>query len=145
MIKSFKGEHRWLSNFARCVVSLDGVKYPSTENAYQAAKTLILKDRVPLQSMTAGQAKRTGRKLEIRSDWDKVKLKIMFNLNKQKYDTEPYNAQLLATGDEEIEEGNTWNDTFWGVCDGVGENNLGKIIMQIRQDLCSQLKESKNA
>jgi predicted NAD-dependent protein-ADP-ribosyltransferase YbiA (DUF1768 family) len=42
---------------------------------------------------------------------------------------------LKATGDEELVEGNWWNDTFWGVCNGVGENNLGKLLMKIRAEL----------
>ena len=43
--------------------------------------------------------------------------------------------KLLATGDEHLEEGNTWGDTIWGTVDGVGENRLGKILMRVRDEL----------
>jgi len=42
---------------------------------------------------------------------------------------------LIATGDTELIEGNDWEDTFWGVCNGMGENNLGKLLMKVRQSL----------
>jgi predicted NAD-dependent protein-ADP-ribosyltransferase YbiA (DUF1768 family) len=43
--------------------------------------------------------------------------------------------QLLATGDEELVEGNGWGDRFWGKVDDIGENNLGKILMGVRREL----------
>jgi len=145
MIKEFKGEYRWLSNFTPCKVLLDGVEYPSTENAYQASKTLIYAERQPFTSMTAGQAKRAGRKVTMRDDWDNVKLDVMENLNRQKYLTEPLKSMLIKTGDVEIQEGNTWGDTFWGICNGVGQNNLGKIIMKIRKEIVTEyLKERES-
>ena len=135
MITEFQGQHRWLSNFWPVVVIYDGVKYPSVENAYQAAKTLDIVARKPFESCTAGESKRFGRRLIIRKDWDQIKLDVMFSLCKQKFNQEPYRTWLLATGDQEIQEGNKWNDIFWGVCRGVGLNNLGQIIMAIRKDL----------
>ena len=135
MIKEFQGNKRWLSNFTSCIVMLDGVKYPSTENAYQAAKTIIESERKGFISCTAGQAKRLGRKVTIRDDWDDIKLSVMEDLTRQKYSKGHLKAKLLATGDREIQEGNTWGDTFWGVCKGRGQNNLGKIIMKIRSEL----------
>ncbi len=137
MIKQFSGEHRWLSNFSPCEVVLDGEIYPTTENAYQAAKTLFLDDRVQFQSLTPGQAKRAGRDdVLIREDWDLIKITIMGDLQEQKYAQEPYKTLLKETGDCIIEEGNTWGDTFWGICNEIGYNHLGRIIMRVREDLC---------
>jgi len=135
MIKEFQGSKRWLSNFTPCWVFLDGVAYPSTENAYQAAKTVVKNERKPFVGMTAGQAKRAGKKVTIRDDWDEVKLEVMEDLTRQKYTQEPFKSKLLGTGDREIQEGNRWGDTFWGICNGRGSNHLGVIIMKIRSEL----------
>ena len=136
MIKGFKGKYRWLSNFPDCEVIQDGWHWRSPEYAYQAAKTLnpCAKLLIAL-AKTPGEAKKLGRKLEVREDWEDVKLRIMEDLQRQKYNQEPWRTKLLETGDAYIEETNTWNDTFWGVCNGVGENHLGKIIMKIRDEM----------
>ena len=135
MIKEFRGSKQWLSNFTPCEVFLEGVAYPSTENAFQAAKTIIANERKPFVGMTAGQAKQAGKKVTLRFDWDEVKLEVMEDLTRQKYTQEPFRSKLLGTGEREIQEGNTWGDTFWGVCKGKGENHLGIIIMKIRDEL----------
>lgn len=136
MIREFKGEYRWLSNFAPCEIMLDGEEYDSVENAYQASKTLNHNERMKFKNITPGQAKRLGRKITIRDDWSKVKLSIMYSLLIQKYANPPYKNMLIETGYIRIEEGNLWNDTFWGVCleTGKGQNNLGKMIMEIRKN-----------
>ena len=136
MIREFKGEHCWLSNFAPCKIMLDGEEYDSVENAYQASKTLNHSERMKFKNITPGQAKRLGRKITIRDDWSKVKLSIMYSLLIQKYANPPYKNMLIETGYMRIEEGNLWNDTFWGVCleTGKGQNNLGKMIMEIRKN-----------
>lgn len=136
MIREFKGEHRWLSNFVPCKIMLDGEEYDSVENAYQASKTLNHNERMKFKNITPGQAKRLGRKITIRDDWSRVKLSIMYSLLIQKYANPPYKNMLIETGYIRIEEGNLWNDTFWGVCleTGKGQNNLGKMIMEIRKN-----------
>lgn len=132
-IDSFQGKNRFLSNFWRVPIEYDGDLYPSVEHAYQAAKTDNFQDRLRIRLMpTAGDAKRAGRRVEIRSDWEQVKLDVMYQLVKQKFSAEPLRSQLIATGDNELIEGNTWNDTFWGICRGRGENHLGKILMRVR-------------
>jgi ribA/ribD-fused uncharacterized protein len=135
MIDSFSGPNRFLSNFWPCRVFLDERVYTSTENAYQAAKTLIFDDRKPFESCAPGQAKRLGRRLIIRTDWEEVKLKVMEELLRQKFSYPALKEMLLATGDQKIEEGNYWGDTFWGVCRGVGHNHLGKLLMTLRGEL----------
>lgn len=135
MINSFAGENRWLSNFWSCFVVLDDVTYPSTENAYQAAKTLNKDQRVVFEKCFPGKAKREGRKLSIRPDWEEVKFSIMEDLLRQKFSQPELQQKLIATHPQELIEGNNWGDVIWGVCNGVGENNLGKLLMKIRGDL----------
>lgn len=142
-ILEFQGQHRWLSNFWPCVVELEGMQFQSVEAAYVAAKTTCMITRKEIQQLaSAGDCKRYGRKLKLRPDWEEVKLEIMRQLLQQKFAKGSDLAiKLLKTGDCKIIEGNSWGDTFWGVCRGVGSNHLGNLIMVIR----SQLKENKNA
>lgn len=142
-IDRFNGKYRFLSNFYPCAVKLDGVLYPSVEHAYQAAKCASLEDRQKILSCkTPGEAKRLVRTLKSNGDIAIVKLVVMNSLLKQKFNKEPFRTWLLATGNEELIEGNTWGDVFWGVCDGKGENNLGRLLMRIREELSSNGKDA---
>lgn len=134
MIREFQKENRWLSNFAPCKVFYEGLVYSSVENAYQAAKTDNVEDRYNISLMSSGEAKRFSRTLVLREDWEEMKLKVMEELLCIKFSQEPYITKLLNTGNCQIQEGNYWGDKFWGVClkTDKGENNLGKIIMDIR-------------
>jgi ribA/ribD-fused uncharacterized protein len=134
-IESFSGNCRWLSNFAPVRVFLDGIEYQSVEHAYQAAKTLISSERESIRKLSAGQAKREGRKITMRPDWEAVKELVMLDLTRQKYQDPMYKKLLLSTNELEIEEGNVWGDTYWGVCRGIGANRLGKILMKVRQEI----------
>lgn len=127
--------HRWLSNFWPAPVTLDGVTYPSVENAYQAAKTQDTTLRIPFQHYTSTEAKRNGRKLPIRPDWEQIKLPLMRALVAAKFAHPTLRAQLLATEDAFIAEGNYWRDTFWGIYNGTGTNHLGRILMEVRQTI----------
>ena len=137
MIDSFRGEHRWLSNFYPAEVQYEGVMYPSLEYAFQAAKTLNLAQRRLIRGApTPGKAKALGRTVRLRPDWEEVKLEIMAELVEDKFTRHPALTQLLlGTGEQEIVEGNVWDDRFWGVCDGKGENHLGRILMAVRDEL----------
>jgi ribA/ribD-fused uncharacterized protein len=84
---------------------------------------------------TAGQAKRMGQKIPVRKDWDIMKVDVMRLITRLKYNIPELGMLLLATGDQELIEGNTWGDRFWGVCDGEGQNNLGNILMEVRDSL----------
>jgi ribA/ribD-fused uncharacterized protein len=149
-ITSFQGEHRWLSNFYPCQVELDGEEYPSVEHAFQAAKapadifyTTVENDRIVKKNVremvrnaqTPGEAKRMGKKIPLRSDWEQEKVGVMTSLLKQKFSQEPLRSKLIATGDCLLVEGNYWNDTYWGICNGKGTNILGKLLMLIRTEL----------
>lgn len=143
-ITKFKGENRFLSNFEPVWVEFEGKEYPSTEHAYQAAKTLVEEEREKIRLKdTAAKAKRAGKTVTMRPDWDKVKLQVMEELIRQKFQRDDLAEKLLATGDQELVEGNTWGDTFWGVCKGKGENNLGQILMKVRNDLKVALSQSE--
>jgi len=137
-ISRFEGEFEFLSNFYPVEVLFDGFTYPSTEHAFQAAKTLVPGERQLIRSMASpGKAKKIGRTIALRPGWDSLRLKIMEDLVRQKFSRPELAEKLLATGDQELIEGNWWNDFFWGVCQGRGENHLGEILMKVRSDIRS--------
>ena len=134
MISSFRDEYFFLSNFYPVEIKLDGIVYPNAETAFQAQKTLDVEERRKFSMLkNPVQAKRLGRKVKLRDDWEEVKLDIMTEIVSQKFLQHPHLIEmLLQTGDEELVEGNKWGDRFWGVCKGKGKNHLGKILMKIR-------------
>ncbi|MHB1926536.1 MAG: DUF4326 domain-containing protein [Leptospirillum sp.] len=132
-IESFSGEYRWLSNFWPAKVELDGLVYPSVEHAFQAAKSLDPNERAKIQTATsAADAKRMGRHVTMRPDWDQAKVGIMEDLLAKKFADPTLAQKLLDTGACRLVEGNAWGDRFWGVCDGRGENWLGKLLVLTR-------------
>ena len=139
MIKEFQGKYRWLSNFTSVEVELEGIIYPSVEHAYMSAKSDIKewKEFCSNVNNTPGQVKKASRNIALTYDWDSKKLAVMKELLIQKYNKEPFKSLLKETGNLYIQEGNNWNDKFWGVClkTNKGENNLGKLIMEIRNTL----------
>lgn len=135
-IKGFFGNYRFLSNFAPAKIVWEGIEYPTTEHAFQAAKTLDQASKLLIAAADSpGEAKKLGRKVAMRSDWDMNKYHIMLQICRLKFADPKYREQLLATNDAYLEETNTWGDKIWGVCDGEGTNWLGKILMQIRQEI----------
>jgi ribA/ribD-fused uncharacterized protein len=141
MITSFQGPYRFLSNFWPAVVRYEGSVYPSVEHAYQAAKTLDLSAREAIRVRTSpGEAKRMGKSLVLREDWEQIRLEIMEDLVRQKFrNSKDLTTLLLATADRPLQEGNTWGDRFWGMVNGQGQNHLGKIIMKIREELRQEI------
>ena len=138
-ISGFRGEYRWLSNFWFSNVSFEGHTYRTVEHAYVASKTLCLEDRLYIKSLSKpSEAKRFGKSLELRGDWEDVKLVLMEDFTRQKFSSGVIREKLLGTGDSVIVEENWWGDTFWGVCKGSGENHLGKIIMKVRSEIKGQ-------
>jgi ribA/ribD-fused uncharacterized protein len=139
VIDSFEGEHRWLSNFYPSEITWEGITYRTVEHAYQAAKTESLAQRTFIAWLrTPGQAKRHGQTVELRDGWEDMKIGIMETLLRLKFQPLPANQLwhlLQATGDQELVKGNWWGDTFWGVCQGVGRNELGKALMRVRAGL----------
>jgi len=149
IIDDFRGENDYLSNFYMrpFIAGIDFINdegetgtvadtFPSVEHAFQASKTLDRDvQKVIRDAGKPSKAKKLGRKVKLRSDWEEVKVDIMERLVLAKFSQNPdFKLRLLSTGDAELIEGNTWQDTFWGVTQqGVGENHLGKILMRVRQ------------
>lgn len=136
-ITEFSDQYRFLSNFWHVRITYEGMIYPTVEHAFQAAKTVSQTDRIRIrQAPTPGGAKRLGRQVTLRNNWDSIKFTVMHRLVKQKFsDSGELQDMLLATGDRKLVEGNWWGDTIWGVCKGVGENHLGYILMAVREEL----------
>lgn len=136
-IKGFFGPFRFLSNFHFKKVCYEGEVYATTEHAYQAAKTLDLLHRKVIQAATAPRdARRLGQEVVIRPGWfDGIRDEVMLDVNMQKFADGSEMVALLSTGDAYLEETNTWGDIYWGVSGGIGENRLGKVLMQIRDHL----------
>lgn len=132
MIDSFSGMYRFLSNFYPARIDFEGRRFDSVEAAYQAMKTLDVNARQMFESLPASEAKKMGRLLKMRPDWEDVKLDIMEQLIEIKFQDAFLQSALLDTGEEQLVEGNYWKDTFWGVCEGVGANHLGEILMKVR-------------
>lgn len=144
-IDSFRGPHDFLSNFYSTAVEYEGIKYGSSEHAYQAAKTLNMHARkiFTLPGMTPAMAKHLGQALLIRPNWDKIKLVVMNDILEAKFSCPWLRKWLLETGDAELIEGNEWGDTFWGVCHGKGSNFLGKMLMDLRKKLAKEEASGK--
>lgn len=140
-INRFKGKYSFLSNFYPCLVEYEGMIYPSVEHAFQAAKSLDKEIRQGFQVCpTASDAKYFGKHVKLRSDWEKIKLSVMENLVRDKF-VRNVSAHvdlqnlLESTGNMYLEEGNSHGDRFWGTVNGEGRNELGKILMKIREEL----------
>ncbi len=157
MIAQFFGKDRYLSNFwyVPQKVTLDGILdyndglwYPTVEHAYQAAKSTDYADRYALavNINEPSEAKRYGATIQVqkRKDWQQVNLIIMHELLRQKFNQQPLKRQLIATGDQELVEGNHWHDNFFGVCScdkcktKEQYNHLGKLLMLVRTELLTK-------
>lgn len=134
-IKKFRGEYEFLSNYYEVPVRYKGLTYGSSEAAFQGQKS---GEEELFATLRPHQSKLTARTLPVREDWHDIKLSIMEEIVRAKFTQNPELAKLLIdTGDALLLESNHWHDTFWGVDDktGEGENNLGKILMKIREEL----------
>ncbi len=135
MINRFINEHFYLSNFYVAPVEFDGITYQNNEAAFQAQKTLNLSLRHEFVGLDPVEAKRKGRALALRPDWEEVKEPLMLAICRAKFEQNPELMQkLLLTGNRPLEEGNTWDDREWGTVNGLGKNKLGKILMQLRKE-----------
>lgn len=134
MINEFRGKYYFLSNFYEAPVTWKGLTYLNNEAAFQSAKTFS--DRECFTNLDSSSAKKLGRKVQLRNDWENVKDDVMYEICKAKFSQNAeLKKKLLATGDEHLEEGNTWGDKIWGTVNEIGENRLGKILMKIREEL----------
>lgn len=142
MIHTFSTpEMRWLSNFTPVPIHLDGMWYKSVEHAYMSAKFANPEWKLYCQvEESPGKVKRKSYdRMTIEplvDNWEVVKLSVMRECLFKKFNLEPFKSKLLETGDQNIQEGNWHKDVFWGVdlhqTPNIGENHLGRIIMEIR-------------
>lgn len=135
MINEFRGKYYFLSNFYSAKVVYEGLTFQNNEAAFQSAKCIDPAARKQFTELNPSEAKRLGRHIKLRSDWEQVKVQIMEEVCKAKFDqNDELREKLLATGNEPLEEGNTWGDRIWGTVGGVGQNHLGKILMALRKE-----------
>lgn len=144
VIDSFDGNYEMLSNFYPCIVIFQNLEFPSVEHAFVASKStdpMFWYEISQMHAKYAGKAKRKGRKIKLRSDWEEMKLFFMKEFIDQKFNQKPFRDFLLSTYPLYLIEGNTWHDDFWGDCrcpkhkNIKGENNLGILIMDKRRQL----------
>ena len=142
MIVEFDGQYAFLSNFYPSPFVHDGIAYPTNEHFFQAMKTLDIDERKKIAAAeTPGLAKRMGRKVQLRSDWEKVKVYYMELGLRLKFANKTLAKKLIDTGDEELIEGNWWHDNTWGSChcdacfNTPGRNMLGMLLMELRKEL----------
>lgn len=136
VIDSFTGEYDFLSNFYPCDLEVFGLVFTNAEAAYQSQKCKYEGDKNFFVGLPAGKAKRFGKRVILREDWEDVKYGVMLEVLWAKFTQNgDLVLRLLATGDRELVEGNTWGDTEWGVFMGEGKNMLGKLLMGVRAKL----------
>lgn len=135
-IQSFKNEYQFLSNFYPAETQYGMIVFPTSEHAYQSAKTLDPEwiDKIRY-AQTPGEAKRLGQLAPKRDDWDAMRLQAMHQVLRNKFSDPTLKQMLLDTGDALLVEGNNHGDTFFGVCRGKGMNHLGKLLMKVREEL----------
>lgn len=139
-IDKFRGEHYYLSNFSGYPVTYEGLTFLNNEAAFQAMKVVDPEKRVQFINLSPKEAKRKGRHVKLRGDWERVKETIMYDVVKAKFtQNEQIKRKLIDTGDALLIEGNTWNDTIWGMCNGIGQNKLGKVLMKVRKELAKTI------
>lgn len=150
MINDFRGIYRWLSNFHLVPIRYQGIDFPSTEHAYQAMKSFDHNIRLKFSvagGLSCKEAKKLGGSIVLRADWDVIKLQVMEEVLRLKFVAgSDLAAQLIATGDEDLVEGNWWHDSYYGVCTcgkpecATGKNKLGVILMKLREELQAKLE-----
>ena len=134
-IKGFQGKYRFLSNFYPCPITFNQLIFQSSEAAYQSAKTTDSSIKEKFTQLDARAARRLGKSVVIREDWESEKPNVMYHILREKFSKDPLRGMLLSTGNSHLEETNYWHDTFWGVYNGKGLNHLGRLLMLVRDEL----------
>ena len=145
-IDDFAGKYRFMSNFSRHTIMFRGVFCPTVEHLFQASKTNDPAQALLVMNATGpGEAKRLGRRVSLRGDWEKIKERVMWSGLVAKFSQHhDIRMALLATGEVELIEGNTWHDNYWGDCycgklieciNTTGKNRLGEQLMMLREAL----------
>ena len=135
-ILGFFNEYEFLSNFYHSPFNFCGTTFLTNEHFFQAAKATNIDDFLEVVSRsTPREAKISGRKIICRPDWHSIKINVMSMGLRLKFQDPELREKLLATENWYLEETNTWNDTFWGVCNNVGYNYLGNLLMDLRTQI----------
>ena len=137
VINQFRGEYYFLSNFYNHPVEFEGMIYGSNEAAFQAAKCINPENRIVFTTLNPTAAKHMGRRVQLRSDWEDIKIDIMHKILLNKFSDPVLKQKLIDTGDAVLIEGNTWGDRFWGydLNKNCGQNHLGLLLMQVREEI----------
>lgn len=130
-------EYGFLSNFYPVEIKTELGTFNSTEAAFQAYK--CPQRAKEFEGLTPDQAKHKGRHVKLRPDWEDIKLDVMEKVLRIKF-SDPTLKQKLINVTEPIVEDNYWNDTFWGVCRGAGQNNLGKLLTKLQNEFKESIK-----
>lgn len=134
MINEFRGRYYFLSNFSYSKIVINGITFLNAESAFQSFKDISKQSE--FTTLDPSSAKKKGRYVKLRNDWEEIKDDIMYRVIKAKFEqNEDLKKKLLKTNDEYLEEGNTWYDSYWGVYKGKGKNILGKLLMKVRLEL----------
>ena len=147
--KAFEGDYAFLSNFYFCVIKFDGKDWPTSEHLFQALKTRDKDQQEKIRNcITPGQAKKLGRIVDLREDWDSIKDNVMRLVLRMKFNQNPFlKTKLLETGNEILIEKNYWHDNYWGVCccdkcslKKLRQNILGFLLMSLREEFRTEEK-----
>lgn len=142
IIFSFKNKnYSYLSNFYNVAVEYNGLRYRNAEAAYQSMKTLDSAKQKEFVSLLGKDAIRFGKTLRVRSDWEFIKYDVLVDICYAKFSgSYDMTTKLLSTGKAYLLNDTTsWHDNELGNCECgrkckniVGENLLGKALMQVR-------------
>lgn len=146
MKSDFRGNKFFLSNFYESPMIIDGKEYQTVEHYFQAMKATNEEDHELVRNASSpDEAKKLGRYIKLRKDWDLIKDRIMEKGVRSKFDQNyKLKRDLISTQNEVLEEGNTWNDTYWGVdyYTRKGQNRLGKLFMKLRNEYMEELNNN---
>lgn len=146
IIDNFHDTHYFLSNFFIAPMTVDGKLFQTNEHFFQASKASDEETFEVIRLLkTASQTKRMGREIRMKKNWENIKNEVMLRGLRAKFTLLDMRQQLLDTGNATLIEGNNWHDQYWGRCDcsnhgGVGENWLGRLLMQVRDEIRKETK-----
>lgn len=138
MIKEFKNQYFFLSNFYEYPIYYNKLVFCNAEAAFQAQKVINEKDQYKFINLNASQARKLGKTVQLRKDWEEIKDNVMYEIVKRKFTiNKELQQKLLETKEKKLVEGNWWHDTYWGVDSKtrIGQNKLGKILMKVREEV----------
>lgn len=140
-IETFRDDYNWLSNFARFekAMTYEGLRFRTNEQFYQAMKVTDKELRETIANHPLKGLKKFCGNIPLRGDWEDIKQEVMLFGTRYKYSSSNpvLRQRLLDTGSMQIEEGNWWGDSFWGIDlkTGLGDNHLGRILMKVREEI----------